>query len=75
MFVRPGRVDRVERPVTYAADGERAEPPARRAPRPDCAQQADPGLLGNVVALTAARQPELGDNRAAQRVVAAQQFS
>ena len=57
-----------------AAIGERGERSALGSPRPDRRQQPDPGLLREVLALAAQRQPQLPDDALDERLVAAREL-
>ena len=74
MLVRARRLQCEQSLVGDAAVRERGERAALGSPRPDCRQQPDPGLLREVLTITAARQSELPDDALDERLVAAHEL-
>ena len=63
VLVRAGGTERGGRLGVHAVDGERCKRPASRLPSPDRSEQRDPGFLGDVCPLAAAREPQAADDR------------
>ena len=74
MLARADPVKCIGRLARDAPGGERGKRPAAGLPGTNCRDQPKPGLLGDVAAVTATRQPQPADGAADQRLVAAQQL-
>ena len=74
MLAGAGPVKRLDHLAASATRGERAERAAIRLPGADRAQQPQPGVLGELFAVAATRRAHARDDRADQRLVAAQQL-
>jgi hypothetical protein len=74
VFSRAGGLEGQERLVGGAPVRERGERAAVRSPRADRGEQADAGLLREILALTALRQSELPHDALDERLKAAHEF-
>ena len=74
MLAGASPVKRLDHLAASATRGERPERAAIRLPGADRAQQPQPGVLGELFPVAAIRRAHARDDRADQRLVAAQQL-